>query len=75
MEQLRERIKALMSENEAVKNNAMKIISTAMATGIEQATKMWSNAKRENIAYQNVLDEMDGIVAGRVAQEIKGVQS
>jgi len=67
MEQLRKRIEELMSDNEIVKSSAMKVITCDPTS--ETAKYMWANAKRENIAYQNVLDEMDKIVAGRIVEE------
>ena len=67
MEQLRKRIEELMSENEIVKANAMKVITCDPTS--ETAKHMWTVAKRENIAYQKVIDEMNKIVAGRIVED------
>ncbi len=55
MKNLIKQIEALMSENETVKANAIKCISTGMGDR-ERSMLMWSTAKRENQAYQNVLE-------------------
>jgi hypothetical protein len=64
MEELIKRIEALMTENEAVKNNAIKAITTK--TGNDQrSTETWSKAKAENFAYQNVLDLIKDLKEGK----------
>lgn len=66
MEQLRKRIEAIMSENESIMANAVKI-SANRSGNAERCISMYSNAKKENAVYKNVLTEMDKIVAGRIA--------
>jgi len=54
MKNIIEKIEVLMTENEVIKNNALKIIVSQPDN--QSARRMWSIAKTENQAYQNVLD-------------------
>lgn len=60
LQKLRKRIGELMTENEVIKANAIKVMATGLGRE-ETATSMYSNARRENQAYQTVLEELDKI--------------
>lgn len=47
-------IEAMMSENETVKVNAMKVVHAS--SDPSQARKMYNNARRENETLQSVLE-------------------
>lgn len=55
IEQLKKRIDELMTDNEVVMANAVKI--SANSTGnAERCVKVYSQAKNENKTYQNVME-------------------
>jgi len=63
VEKLKQRISELMTENEIVKANSMKAVTTGIIDCDGRASIMYCNAKRENMVYQDVLELIDELEA------------